>query len=37
MIGGIVYAPAFSAYCRDRAMYLMVRRAFDELGYRRYA
>jgi len=37
-VGGIVYAPAFQrGIAATEAMYLMMRRAFDELGYRRYA
>ena len=37
-VGGIVYAPAFQRrIAATEAMYLMMRRAFDELGYRRYA
>ena len=37
-VGGIVYAPAFQrGSAATEAMYLMMRRAFDELGYRRYA
>ena len=37
-VGGIVYAPAFQrGVAATEAMYLMMRRAFDELGYRRYA
>jgi RimJ/RimL family protein N-acetyltransferase len=36
--GGIVYAPAFQrGIAATEAMYLIMRRAFDELGYRRYA
>src|SRR5262249_21530877 len=37
-VGGIVYAPAFQrGIAATEAMYLMMRHAFDELGYRRYA
>jgi RimJ/RimL family protein N-acetyltransferase len=37
-VGGIVYAPAFQrGIAATEVMYLMMRRAFDELGYRRYA
>jgi RimJ/RimL family protein N-acetyltransferase len=37
-VGGIVYASAFQrGIAATEAMYLMIRRAFDELGYRRYA
>jgi RimJ/RimL family protein N-acetyltransferase len=37
-VGGIVYARAFQrGIAATEAMYLMMRRAFDELGYRRYA
>jgi RimJ/RimL family protein N-acetyltransferase len=37
-VGGIVYAPAFQRrIAATEAMYLMMRRAFDELCYRRYA
>ena len=37
-VGGIVYAPPFQrGIAATEAMYLMMRRAFDELGYRRYA
>ena len=37
-VGGIVYSPAYqSSTAATEAMYLMMRRAFDELGYRRYA
>jgi RimJ/RimL family protein N-acetyltransferase len=37
-VGGVVYAPAFQhGIAATEAMYLMMRRAFDELGYRRYA
>ena len=37
-VGGIVYAPAFQrGIAATDAMYLMMRRVFDELGYRRYA
>jgi RimJ/RimL family protein N-acetyltransferase len=37
-VGGIVYAPAFQrGVAATEAMYLMMRRAFEELGYRRYA
>jgi RimJ/RimL family protein N-acetyltransferase len=37
-VGGIVYAPAYQrGTAATEAMYLMMRRAFDELGYRRYA
>jgi len=37
-VGGIVYAPAFQrGIAATEAVYLMMRRAFDELGYRRYA
>jgi RimJ/RimL family protein N-acetyltransferase len=37
-VGGIVYAPEFQrGIAATEAMYLMMRRAFDELGYRRYA
>src|SRR5215831_10487236 len=37
-VGGIVYAPAFQGgIAATEAMYLMMRRAFDELGYGRYA
>jgi RimJ/RimL family protein N-acetyltransferase len=37
-VGGIVYAPAFQrGIAATEAMYLMMRRAFEELGYRRYA
>ena len=37
-VGGIVYAPAFQrGIAATEAMYLKMRRAFDELGYRRYA
>jgi RimJ/RimL family protein N-acetyltransferase len=37
-VDGIVYAPAFQrGTAATEAMYLMMRRAFDELGYRRYA
>ena len=36
-IGGIAYAPALQRKpAGTEAMYLMMRRAFDELGYRRY-
>src|SRR5262249_26463313 len=37
-VGGIVYAPAFQrGIAATEAMYLMMRRGFDEIGYRRYA
>jgi len=37
-VGGIVYAPPFQrGIAATEAMYLMMQRAFDELGYRRYA
>ena len=37
-VGGIVNAPPFQrGIAATEAMYLMMRRAFDELGYRRYA
>jgi RimJ/RimL family protein N-acetyltransferase len=37
-VGGIVYAPAYQrGTAATEAMYLMMRRVFDELGYRRYA
>src|SRR5262249_8895568 len=37
-VGGIVYAPAYQrGTTATEAMYLMMRHAFDELGYRRYA
>jgi RimJ/RimL family protein N-acetyltransferase len=37
-VGGIVYAPALQRTpAGTEAMYLMMRRVFDELGYRRYA
>jgi RimJ/RimL family protein N-acetyltransferase len=37
-VGGIVYAPAFQrGIAATEAMYLLMRHAFDELGYRRYA
>src|SRR5262249_38780902 len=37
-VGGIVYAPSLQrGIAATEAMYLMMRRAFDELGYRRYA
>jgi RimJ/RimL family protein N-acetyltransferase len=37
-VGGIVYAPEFQrGIAATEAMYLMMRCAFDELGYRRYA
>src|SRR5215471_9335952 len=37
-VGGIVYAPAFQRrIAASEAMYLMMRHAFDELCYRRYA
>jgi RimJ/RimL family protein N-acetyltransferase len=37
-VGGIVYAPAFQReIAATEAMYLMMQRVFDELGYRRYA
>ena len=37
-VGGIVYAPPFQrGIAATEAMYLMMRRAFDELRYRRYA
>jgi RimJ/RimL family protein N-acetyltransferase len=37
-VGGIVYAPAFQrGIAATEAMYLMMRHAFDELSYRRYA
>jgi RimJ/RimL family protein N-acetyltransferase len=36
-VGGIAYAPALQRKpAGTEAMYLMMRRAFDELGYRRY-
>ena len=36
-VGGIAYAPALQQKpAGTEAMYLMMRRAFDELGYRRY-
>jgi RimJ/RimL family protein N-acetyltransferase len=36
-VGGIAYAPALQRQpAGTEAMYLMMRRAFDELGYRRY-
>ena len=37
-VGGIVFAPAYQrGTAATEAMYLMMRHAFDELGYRRYA
>ena len=37
-IGGIIYAPIVQRTpAATEAMYLMIRRVFDELGYRRYA
>jgi RimJ/RimL family protein N-acetyltransferase len=37
-VGGITYAPALQrTTAATEAMYLMMRRVFDELGYRRYA
>jgi RimJ/RimL family protein N-acetyltransferase len=37
-VGGIAYAPALRrTRAATEAMYLMMRRVFDELGYRRYA
>jgi RimJ/RimL family protein N-acetyltransferase len=37
-VGGIVFAPPFQrGIAGTEAMYLMMRRAFEELGYRRYA
>jgi RimJ/RimL family protein N-acetyltransferase len=37
-VGGIIYAPILQRTpAGTEAMYLMMRRAFDELGYRRYA
>ena len=37
-VGGITYAPVLArSAAATEAMYLMMRRAFDELGYRRYA
>jgi RimJ/RimL family protein N-acetyltransferase len=37
-VGGITYAPALArSAAATEAMFLMMRRAFDELGYRRYA
>jgi RimJ/RimL family protein N-acetyltransferase len=37
-VGGIIYAPILQRTpAGTKAMYLMIRRAFDELGYRRYA
>lgn len=37
-VGGIIFAPGFQRTTpATEAMYLMMRRAFDELGYRRYA
>ena len=35
-VGGVVYAPPFQrGIAASEAMYLMMQRAFDELGYRR--
>ena len=37
IVGGIAYAPALQKKpAGTEAMFLMMRRAFDELGYRRY-
>ena len=35
-VGGIVFARAAAPPAATEAMYLMMRRVFDELGYRRY-